>query len=88
MHAVEQQVDRVGLLALLGERLARLELADLRLALAHDHPGELPLQGRLDRGDQGRRVLVAPRAVVAERVAVPVLEVDQAGLGRQRAVGS
>ena len=47
--AVEQEVDRVGLLALLGEGGARLELADLRLALAHDHPGQLPLEGRLDR---------------------------------------
>ena len=76
--AVEQQVDGVGLLALLGERGALLQLADLRLALAHDHPRQLPLHGRLDLGDEGRRVLAAPRAEVAEGVAVPVLEVDQA----------
>ena len=49
---------------------------------------QLALERGLDRGDERRRVLVAPRAVVAERVTVPVLEVDQAGLGGQRAVGS
>ena len=76
--AVEQQVDGVGLLALGGERGALLQLADLGLALAHDHPRQLPLHRRLDLGDERRRVLAAPRAVVAEGVAVPVLEVDEA----------
>ena len=39
------------------------------------------LEGGLDRGDERRRVLVAPRRVLAEGLAVPLLEVDHAGLG-------
>ena len=65
--------------------LALLHLADLGLlARLHHLLGQLPLERGLDRGDERRRVLVAPRRVLAERLAVPVLEVDEAGLGDER----
>ena len=44
---------------------------------------ELTLECGLDRGDEGRRLLVAPRRVLAEGVAGPVLVVDQPALGGQ-----
>ena len=47
--------------------------------------GELAFERGLDRGDERGRVLVAPRRVLAERVAVPFLEVGEAGLGGELA---
>ena len=48
--------------------VALLQLADRRLrAAAHDRAGELTFERGLDGGDQRRRVLVAPRRVLAER---------------------
>ena len=53
---------------------------------------QLRRQGRLERrlhgGHQRLGVLVAPRAVLAERLAVPVLEVGEARLVRERVVGA
>ena len=58
--------------------LALLHRADLGLvAAAHDRGRQLALERGLDRGDERLRVLVAPRRVLAERVAVPVLEVGE-----------
>ena len=45
---------------------------------AHDRDGELALERGLDRGHVRRRFLVAPRRVLAERVAPPLLEVGEA----------
>ena len=85
-HAVEQQVELRAELALLDEHVTVLDLAHGRLlAAAHDRGGEIPLERGFHRGDERGRVLVAPRRVLAECVAVPVLEVGEAGLRRELA---
>ena len=53
----------------------------------HELHGQGLLQRGLDRGHQGRGILVAPRRVPAERHPGPVGVVGQAGLVRQAAVG-
>ena len=45
-----------------------------------------PLECGFDRRDQGRRILITPGRVPAERLSVPVLEVGKAGLGRELAI--
>ena len=63
-HAVDDDVELVAGIALAGQYLAGLQPADGRAGrVAQEHLGQLPLQRRLDRGDEGRRVLVAPRRV-------------------------
>jgi hypothetical protein len=54
--------------------------------LAHDVDRELAFERGLDRGDERLRVAVAPRRVLAERVAVPLLEIGEADLGGELAV--
>ena len=44
---------------------------------------ELSFESGLDLGHERRRVRVTPRGVLAERVAVPLLEVGEPGLGDQ-----
>ena len=59
--------------------VALLQLPDLGLLpAAHDRGRQLALERRLHRGDQRRRVLVAPRGVLAEGGFRPVLEVGDA----------
>ena len=64
-HAVEQQEERVPIVALLGERLADLELvgalnrAPSRISVRES----FALEGRLDLGHEGPRVLIAPRVL-------------------------
>ncbi len=83
-HAVEEEEERVAGVALLDEELAFLDGADLgALAARHDRDRELALERGLDRGDERLGVLIAPRRVLAERVAVPLLEVGEADLGRE-----
>src|SRR5207237_3939676 len=78
---VEQQVELVAFLPLLGKNLARLHLALLRLlAGAHDQERKLALERALDRSDDRRRILGTPRRSLAEGVLRPVLEVDQTAL--------
>ena len=75
---------RGALVALRPDRLALLELAELRLAAAaHDHARQLALERGLDLGHHRRRVLVAPRRVLAEGVREPLLELGHAALLRQ-----
>ncbi len=85
---VQHQVDRGSRLALADQRVARPGPADHRLGRAvHELHGQRPFQGGLDRGDQRGGILVAPRAVLAERRAGPAGVVGQAGLVAQAAVG-
>src|SRR6266566_321572 len=78
---VEEQEELVSLRSLGHERLSLLEVASLELlALAHDRDRELALELRFDGGRQRRRVLFAPRRVLAVRLLVPLSEVDRPGL--------
>ncbi len=80
-HAVEDEVQLLAGVALLGERLAPAELLHLGLdAAPHDLHRQLPLERRLDRSRERGRLLVAPRRMLPERVPVPGLELDEAGL--------
>ena len=73
----------------LEEDRAGREALDPALAAAlHQLRRQGRLERRLDGGDQRLGVLVAPRAVLAERLAVPVLEVGEARLVRERVVGA
>ena len=86
--AVEDQQDLGARLALAEEDRAGREALDASLATAlHELRRQRRLERRLDGGHQRLGVLVTPRAVLAERLAVPVLEVGQPGLVRQRLVG-
>ncbi len=84
-HAVQDQEDVGPGIALGDQRLAALHLPQLRLAAAHHLGRQRALEGRLDGGDQGGGVLITPRGVPSERLAVPVAEVGEAGLGGQPA---
>src|SRR6266540_128531 len=76
-HSVDDEIELVACLALLDERFVDLESSRLRRRpLAHDRARELTFQRGLDLGHERRRVLVAPRRVLAERLAVPLVEVD------------
>src|SRR5436190_17863646 len=75
--AVEEQEELPAFLALLDQRIALLEVAALELLVfAHDRGRELTLEPGLDRGRESRRVLLAPRRVLAVRFLVPLPEVD------------
>src|SRR6266516_2298492 len=85
-NAVEQQKQLPTLLALGHQRLALLEVAPLdHLALTHDRSRKLTLEVGLDRRRQRRRILLAPRRVLAVRGLVPLLEVDRPRLLHQLA---
>src|SRR5213592_4272461 len=85
-NAVEQQEELPALLALGHQRLALLEVAPLELlALTHDRSRKLTLEVGLDRRRQRRRILLAPRRVLAVRGLVPLLEVDRPRLLHQLA---
>src|SRR5512132_444647 len=65
-NAVEQQEELPALLALGHQRLALLEVATFELlALTHDRGRKLTLELGLNRGRQRRRILLAPRHVLA-----------------------
>src|SRR5262249_24974393 len=84
---VEYEEQLTAGLALLHQRASLLELPDLRLvARAHDRGGQLAFECALDRGDERLRVAVAPRGVLTECMAIPVLEVGKADLGAELAV--
>ena len=86
-HAVEDQEDVGPPLPLAHQGVAGGQLAVPGLGpLPHQLGRQGPLEGALHRGHEGRGVLVAPRGVPAERLAVPVLEVGEPRLGRQVAV--
>ena len=60
---------------------AFLQLLVLRLrAVTHQLLRQLALERGLDGRHERRRILVAPRRVLVERLAEPLLEVDDAGL--------
>src|SRR5256885_10784077 len=85
--AVEEEEELSAFLALVHERVALLEIAPLELlALAHDRGRKLTLEVGLDRGRQGRRILLAPGRVFAVRLLVPLAEVDRPRLLRELAV--
>ena len=84
---VQDQVDLRARHPLPDERLTGREGADPRLGIAaHDRRRELPLQGRLDGGHDGRRVGGTPRRAVPERIVEPRREVDHAGFFDERAI--
>ena len=88
-HAVQDEVDRGSRFPWRTSDVTRAGPADDRLGRAvHELHRQRPFQGGLDRGDQRRGVLVAPRAVLAERRAGPAGVVGQAGLVGQVAVGA
>src|SRR5581483_4929213 len=71
-HAVEQEVEIVSLRALLNEHLALLELSPGELRIAGEQrTRQVTLECALRRRDECRGVSVAPRCVVAVRLAVP-----------------
>src|SRR5579872_3743651 len=85
-HPVEHEEQVSSRLALVGEGGPRLEVADGRLLAAPHHRNrELTLERRLDLGREGRRILGAPGALLAERPPVPPLEVDEPALCTQLA---
>src|SRR2546423_7108351 len=85
--AVEEQEELSAFFALVHERMALLEIAPLELlALTHDRGRKLPLEVGLDRGGQGRRILLAPGRVLAVRLLVPLAEVDRPRLLDELAV--
>src|SRR5262245_29632292 len=85
-HSVEEQEQLVTGLSLFDERGSLLQRADLGLGLgAHDPRRQLTLERGLDRRHERPRVAVAPRGVLPERVAVPVLEIGQPDLRRKLA---
>ena len=85
-HTVEQEEEVVSLRTLLDEHLAFGELASFELAVAVEQiPRQLPLERGLRSRDDRRRLLVSPRRVVAVRLAVPRLEVDDAALPGENA---
>src|ERR1700683_4062048 len=74
--AVEDEQDLGARLTLLEEDRAGWEALDPALAPAlHELRRQGGFERRLDGGHQRLGVLVTPRAVLAERLAVPVLEV-------------
>jgi hypothetical protein len=82
---VEQEIQLVAGLSLLDQGLAGLKAPERRVG-ADDDGRQLPLQLALHGGDHRRRLLVAPGVPLAERLAVPGVEVDQPGLGLEGAV--
>ena len=85
---VEDEEDLGAGLSLLEEDGPGGIALDTTLAAAlHQLRRQRGLERRLHRGHQRLGVLVAPRAVLAERLAVPVLEVGQARLVRELVVG-
>src|SRR5947208_3609604 len=85
---VKNQVDAGARLSLADKHLPRLDLAEAWLGRPlHQLHRQRPFQRRLHGGDQRGRILISPGAVPAERLAVPVTEVGQAGLVRDVAVG-
>jgi hypothetical protein len=79
---IKQQEQLVTWLALLDQGLARPQPPEWGVG-ADDQPRQLTLQGALDRGHDGRRLLLTARAVLRGGLQVPLVEVDQPGLGRQ-----
>ena len=81
-HAVEHQVHLGTRLTLADEGGSRLHLLDPRFGgPPHQLGGKGALEGGLDHRHERLGLLVAPRGVLAEGLAVPVLEVDEPGLG-------
>ena len=81
-HAVEDEVELIAGLALLDEDLADVQLAPGEIGVAaHELARELPFERALRRRDERLGLLVAPRRVLAVRLAIPGLEVDRPGLG-------
>ena len=87
-HAVDDDVELVAGITLAGQYLTGLQSANGRVGrVAEEHLGELPLQRRLGRGDEGRRVLVAPRRVDTERRSRPGLPVSDGARGVEATIG-
>ena len=85
-HPIQQQVDVLAGLALLGEQCAFSQRADGRLgAAAHDSGRQLPLQGAFGHGHQRLAVFFSPGAGLVVFGAGPVAEAGQPGLGHQLA---
>ena len=81
-HAVEDEVELIAGLALLDEDLADVQLAPGEIGVAaHELARELPFERALRRRHERLGLLVAPRRVLAVRLAIPGLEVDRPGLG-------
>ena len=80
-HAVEDEVELVAGLALLDEDLADVQLAPGEIGVAaHELARELPFERALRRRHERLGLLVAPRRVLAVRLAIPGDEIDRPGL--------
>src|SRR5262249_3466976 len=87
-HAVEEEVEVVPRRALLDQRLSLVELPPRELRIAgEERRRQLAFERALRRRDERLRLRIAPRPVVAVRLARPGLEVDDAALLRERALG-